>query len=175
MCTDGKGYSFSKVIVPGMRLGWITCSPFFAEKLEILTDSSTQHPHGMGQAFIAELFGEKGWGYSGFFKWIRSLCNDYQRRRDLLLSVFEREMDGSPFASVNVPSAGMFVWVEIHYEHHPYFTTVDEKIANPSVESMNMDLFQKAFEGGVVVMPAQTFAIATDEDLGFNSHEVSKR
>ena len=83
-------------------------------------------------------------------------------------------MDGSPCASVNVPSAGMFVWVEIHYEHHPYFTTVDEKIGNPSVESMNMDLFQKAFEGGVVVMPAQTFAIATDEDLGFNSHEVSK-
>lgn len=159
---DRINFSFSKVIVPGMRLGWITCSPLFASKLEFLTDSSTQHPHGMGQVFIAELLSGKGWGYHGFFKWISSLCDDYQRRRDLFLSVFHKELAGCPYASANKPSAGMFIWIKVHYEHYPGFVKTDAKTDAATAESLNMELFHKIFAAGVVVMPAQTFAIVNE-------------
>ncbi len=66
----------------------------FSRKLEILTDSSTQHPHGFGQVLIAELLGPQGWGFDGYFKWIDSLCIDYQLRRDIFLEVFNSEMMG---------------------------------------------------------------------------------
>lgn len=167
---DCKFYSFSKVIVPGMRLGWITCSPLFANKLEFLTDSSTQHPHGMGQAFIAELLSEKGWGYNGFFKWISSLCDDYQRRRDLFLSVFRKELAGCPYASANKPSAGMFIWIKVHYEHYPGFINNVDNADVATAESLNMELFHRVFAAGVVVMPAQTFAVVGEKTEDANRH-----
>lgn len=154
-----------------MRLGWITASSLFTEKLELLTDSSTQHPHGMGQVFVTEIFSERGWGIDGFFKWISSLSDDYQRRRDLFLSTFVRKMAGHPYASVNTPSAGMFVWIEVHYEKHPRFVLRDQNPAGekPTVEAMNIKLLQKIFDAGVVLMPAQTFAIADD---GINGNQA---
>lgn len=146
-------YSFSKIIVPGMRLGWITCNAMFSRKLEILTDSSTQHPHGFGQVFIAEILGPQGWGFDGYFKWIDGLCINYQQRRDLFLEVFTREMMGRPYASLRKPSAGMFMWIDIALHLHPRF--VDED----SIATLNEELFERIFESGVVVMPAKTFAV----------------
>lgn len=148
-----------------MRLGWITSSTLFTEKLEVLTDSSTQHPHGIGQVFITEIFSDRGWGFDGFFKWISSLCDDYQRRRDLFLLTFARKMAGHPYASVNKPSAGMFVWIEVHYKKHPRFVSRGQNLVGegPTIESMNAELLQKIFDAGVVLMPAQTFAITNDE------------
>jgi len=145
--------SFSKIIVPGMRLGWITCNAMFSRKLEILTDSSTQHPHGFGQVLIAELLGPQGWGFDGYFKWIDSLCTDYQLRRDLFLEVFNSEMMGRPYASLDKPSAGMFMWIDVAFHLHPRF--VDED----SNATLNDELFERIFESGVVVMPAKTFAV----------------
>ncbi|KLO10424.1 PLP-dependent transferase [Schizopora paradoxa] len=152
--------SFSKIIVPGMRLGWITCNAFFSRKLEILTDSSTQHPHGFGQALIAEMLGPQGWGFDGYFRWIDSLCADYQRRRDLFIDIFNREMKGKPYASVDKPSAGMFMWIEVVFHLHPRF--VDEE----SNAALNEELFERIFESGVVVMPAKTFAVGSGSKTG---------
>jgi len=136
----------------------------FANKLEILTDSSTQHPHGFGQAFVAELFSKHGWGIDGFFRWVSGLSDDYQRRRDLFLDVFRREMGTSAFATVESPSAGMFMWIKVNYEQHPRFegSTAPGALINNSA-SLNEELFQSIFDAGVVVMPAKTFAVLGEE------------
>lgn len=156
--------SFSKLIAPGLRLGWITSNAEFARKLEILTDSSTQHPHGFGQCFVAEMLSERGWGVNGYLKWINELSDDYKNRRDLFMSTFRDVIGDCNLASANVPPSGMFVWIKINLEKHPRYNTavtVPQPVRhNTNTSSLNEELFQKLFDAGFVLIPASYFAIA---------------
>lgn len=56
--TDGRVIrldTFSKTIAPGCRLGWITAQPSFIERLERITESTTQQPSGFVQGLVSEL------------------------------------------------------------------------------------------------------------------------
>lgn len=140
----------------------------------MLTDSSSQHPHGMGQAFIAELLGSGGWGVDGFLKWISSLCNEYQRRRDLFMHVFRQKVATSGFANAEVPQSGMFVWIKIHLEHHPRFSASQTPTApgGPTTNTAELmdELFKKMLDNGLVLMPASTFAIVDPTVRTSGSH-----
>ncbi|KAG2369103.1 pyridoxal phosphate-dependent transferase [Suillus spraguei] len=52
--------TFSKVLAPGMRFGWITSNKLFHLKLADYINSSTQPPHAFGQIFITEMLSEHG-------------------------------------------------------------------------------------------------------------------
>lgn len=146
-----------------MRLGWVTSNEFFSERLDMLTDSSSQHPHGLGQAFIAELLGCHGWGIDGFMKWVSSLCREYERRRNLFMQVFEREVAGSGLVSAEIPQSGMFVWIKIHLDRHPRYRVLEENkvLGGPLSNTAELmdELFRKLLNCGLVMMPASTFAI----------------
>lgn len=144
-----------------MRLGWVTTSELFAEKLDMLTDSSSQHPHGIGQAFVAELLGSQGWGADGFMKWVATLCREYERRRNLFMHVFEREV-ATGLASAEVPRSGMFVWIKINLDRHPRYSEDSKLLGGPVSNTAELmdELFRKLLDCGLVMMPASTFAIA---------------
>ena len=80
-------------MAPGLRLGWITSSPSFRDHLIKFIDLSTQNPAGFAQVLVVALLGPHGgWQLAGFDRWVRSLCADYQRRRDFFAELFEREV-----------------------------------------------------------------------------------
>ncbi|KAI0082536.1 PLP-dependent transferase [Panus rudis PR-1116 ss-1] len=78
--------TFSKTIAPGSRLGFFTCNPLFAERLERQGETTTQAPCGFGQALITQLL--KTWGHDGYIRWLHGLNVQYTIRRDFLIDSF---------------------------------------------------------------------------------------
>ncbi|KAI1033349.1 hypothetical protein LB503_008397 [Fusarium chuoi] len=66
--------SFSKVLVSGLRMGWIT--------------ASKEGPSGILQLIIWKLVDEI-WGHEGYLKWLIDLRISYTRRRNALLAACE--------------------------------------------------------------------------------------
>lgn len=130
--------SFSKILAPGMRLGTITCSPLFHRYLIELTDNSTQQPAGFGQLFITELLGEDGWTLCGFAQWVKSLSEEYERRRNFLLDLFESRIASTGYATVSKPQAGMFVWVKVNIEKHPRYIIRNKGKNQPKTNCMEL-------------------------------------
>ncbi|KAG8941538.1 hypothetical protein FRC03_004355, partial [Tulasnella sp. 419] len=62
--------SFSKTIAPGSRLGFFTCNPLFAERLERAGEVSTQAPCGFGQSMITKLIADH-WGFHNYIRWLQ--------------------------------------------------------------------------------------------------------
>ncbi|KAG0709595.1 pyridoxal phosphate-dependent transferase [Suillus ampliporus] len=80
---------FWQTIAPGSRLGWFTCSPFFAERLERQGETTTQAPCGFGQAIVAKILTH--WTYDGYIRWLRGLRTEYQQRRDFFIDCLAEE------------------------------------------------------------------------------------
>ncbi|KZV68120.1 PLP-dependent transferase [Peniophora sp. CONT] len=75
--------TFSKTVAPGVRLGWCTCAPLFAERLERIGETSTQSPCGLGQSLVMRLMQE--WTIDGYVRWLRGIRVQYGARRDFFI------------------------------------------------------------------------------------------
>ncbi|GAA6038133.1 hypothetical protein JCM8097_007563 [Rhodosporidiobolus ruineniae] len=103
--------TFSKTIAPGSRLGWTTCNPLFAERLERANESSTQGGSGFSQALIAKLLAEE-WGLEGYLRWLKGIRSEYRLRRDALVNALIHTADAGletrPRFSLSSSSAPQF-------------------------------------------------------------------
>lgn len=110
MDTDGRVIrmdSFSKVISPGARLGWITACQQIVERYQCHTDVSTQSPSGLSQLVLFKLLDDH-WGHADYVKWLIHLRNEYTKRRDVLVDACERHLPRE-VVSWEPARAGMFV------------------------------------------------------------------
>lgn len=99
--------SFSKVIAPGTRAGWITASEQIVERFIRHNECSNQNPSGLSQLILFKLLDES-WGHDGYLKWLINLRMEYTERRDVILAACEKYLP-SEIVSWNPPAAGMFV------------------------------------------------------------------
>lgn len=84
--TDGRVIrfdTFSKTSCPGSRLGWITSSPVFIERLTRISESGTQAPSGFATALTLKMLNH--WGWEGYVRWLRGIKANYRMRRDWML------------------------------------------------------------------------------------------
>lgn len=99
--------SFSKVLVPGSRHGWITASEQIVERYQRHAEVASQGPNGFSQIILYKLLDET-WGHQGYLKWLMNLRMEYTKKRDSLLAACEDHLP-SGLVSWTPPAAGMFV------------------------------------------------------------------
>ncbi|KAL6715752.1 Aromatic/aminoadipate aminotransferase 1 [Lecanora helva] len=144
--------SFSKVIAPGMRLGWITASEQIIERFVRHSETSTQTPSGASQAIMYKLLDES-WGHSGYLDWLMNLRLEYTKRRDNICYACERYLPRA-VASWNPPMAGMFHWIKVDWQKHP---TRDSK----SLLAIEDEIFHAAIEKGTLTSKGSWFRAET--------------
>ena len=108
--TDGRVMrmdSFSKVVAPGSRIGWVTASQQVVDRYTKHADVSTQGPSGMSQLVLFKLLDEQ-WGHEGYLDWLMHIRMEYTRRRNSMLAACERHLPRE-VVSWKPPMAGMFV------------------------------------------------------------------
>jgi 2-aminoadipate transaminase len=98
--------TFSKILSPGVRLGWAVAPPPVLAKLSIGKQASDLCSSSISQYFVGAYFDSGPWdGY------VRSLIEIYRRRRDVMLDAlaehFPREAEWTH------PQGGLFIWATL--------------------------------------------------------------
>jgi DNA-binding transcriptional MocR family regulator len=97
--------TFSKILCPGLRLGWVAASPSLREKYVILKQSTDLHTPTLTQMLAARWLQSADFGAN--LARIRAL---YRERRDVMVEALERELPGLHFTR---PLGGLFVWLQL--------------------------------------------------------------
>ena len=98
--------SFSKILAPGLRAGWVIVPETLIPKLSIVKEASDIDTRTFAQHMISAYF-DMGL-VAGH---IETLRREYGLRREVMLSSLHREFPGD--ARWKKPSCGVFVWVEL--------------------------------------------------------------
>lgn len=140
--------SFSKVIAPGTRVGWVTASEQIIERFVRANESSVQNPSGISQMVLFKLLDEH-WGHDGYLKWLINLRLEYTKRRDILLAACEKYMP-KDIVSWNPPAAGMFLWFKVDHTKYPSTNT-------KTLLELEDEVFLAAIDEGVLVSKGSWF------------------
>ncbi|KAJ2454053.1 hypothetical protein EV183_001776 [Coemansia sp. RSA 2336] len=111
--TDGRVIrldSFSKILAPNLRCGWITAPQYMLDRLQILNESTILQPSGLTQGVISRMLNDV-WGPKGWNDHLCTLRTDYAARRDLFVQLAREHLAG--MATFTVPTSGMFLWMKI--------------------------------------------------------------
>lgn len=104
---DGVVYStsFSKIVAPGLRVGYLVVSGALAGELEATAASTYLSPAFSTQAIIFEFL------HRGLLEPnVERVSSLLRERRDAMLRALEREL---PEASWSTPEGGYFLWLEL--------------------------------------------------------------
>lgn len=107
--TDGRVMrldSFSKVLAPGSRLGWVVGSQQIIENYQRLSEVASQGANGFSQVIFHRLL--ESWGHEGYLRWLMKVRVEYTHKRDSLLAACDRHLP-KELVSWTPPAAGMFV------------------------------------------------------------------
>ncbi|CAN7540492.1 PLP-dependent aminotransferase family protein [Polaromonas sp. LjRoot131] len=124
--------SFSKILAPGLRLGFLVAPKALYPKLLQAKQAADLHTPGFNQRMVVETM--KNNFLDRHVPTIRAL---YKSQRDAMLAAMQRDMPEG--VSWNTPAGGMFLWVRLP-------------------EGMNaIDLLPKAVERNVAFVPGWAF------------------
>jgi 2-aminoadipate transaminase len=138
--------TFSKILSPGIRLGWAVAPPPVMEKIVLGKQAADLCSSTLTQHFVREYFAEGRWR-----EYIADLVEIYRGRRDTMLEALRDHFPAQ--ASWTEPQGGLFIWA-----------TLPEYIDTG-------DLLAKALREDVAFVPGQ--AAYVDESRGRNSMRLN--
>lgn len=129
--------SFSKILAPGMRLGWVVAPHEIMESIIIAKQASDLHSNYLSQRIAYEYLTRQD--IDEHIRKIRTACKN---QCDRMIQVIAEEFPES--VTFTKPKGGMFIWIML-----------------PDGCS-SMDVFENALEKNVTVLPGSPFYIDGD-------------
>ena len=145
--------SFSKIIAPGLRIGWMAANPEIIRRAVIMKQASDLHTDNLGQYILYEYLSNYN-----LDEHLLKIRTKYKQQRDVMLDCLETFFPSS--VSYYKPSGGMFSWLIL-----PDTITARK-------------LLRQAVNAGILFVPGDTFyASAPDQQtlrLNFSNVDGQK-
>ena len=97
--------TFSKIVAPGLRLGWVAAPLPVIRRLVLIKQASDLHCASLSQMAMHEVIAEV------FPDCLAPIRATYRARRDAMLAALRREMP--PGVRWTEPQGGMFIWLTL--------------------------------------------------------------
>ena len=97
--------TFSKVLSPGLRVGWIVAGKPLIRRLVLIKQASDLNSATINQMVVHRM------AEAAFDAQVEAGCAHYRRRRDWMLSALERHMPVG--VSWTAPQGGLFLWLSL--------------------------------------------------------------
>jgi 2-aminoadipate transaminase len=98
--------TFSKILSPGLRLGWTAAPRPVLDKLNLAKGGTDLCSSTLSQQFVATYFAERDWR-----AYLRTLVDLYRRRRNVMLEALAEHLP--PEATWTEPNGGLFIWARL--------------------------------------------------------------
>jgi DNA-binding transcriptional MocR family regulator len=135
--------SFSKILSPGLRVGWMIAPPELLAKATMCKQFSDAHTSNLTQAIAAHYL-----GLNRLDAAVDVVRKTYAQRAEVMAASLRRELGDA--ISFNQPKGGMFFWARL--------TGAQGRISNAA------EFAKRAIEKGVAFVPGAPF-FAHDPDL----------
>ena len=96
--------SASKILAPGLRVGWLTAPGWLARAVTIAKQATDLHTAGINQLVVDELLNDTAW----IDRHIHDLVIHYAGRCRSLATALTTHLDGR--LTFDAPDGGMFIW-----------------------------------------------------------------
>jgi 2-aminoadipate transaminase len=98
--------TFSKILSPGLRLGWTVAPRPVREKMNMGKQGADLCSASLSQLFVTTYFEERRWQ-----DYLDELIGLYRRRRDVMLEALAEHFP--PEATYTRPQGGLFIWATL--------------------------------------------------------------
>jgi 2-aminoadipate transaminase len=98
--------TFSKILSPGIRLGWAVAPPPVMEKIVLGKQAADLCTSTLTQYFVREYFAEGRW-----LAYVESLAEVYRGRRDTMVAALAEHLPAA--ATWTEPEGGLFIWATL--------------------------------------------------------------
>ncbi|MFV9067403.1 PLP-dependent aminotransferase family protein [Serratia fonticola] len=101
--------TFSKILAPGLRLGWAILPPFLLHKVAIIKQAADLHASALSQSIV-----ECYLGLDRLPEQIEKIRAAYKHKGEILAGLVEKEL--GDVISFDMPKGGMFLWARFRQQ-----------------------------------------------------------
>lgn len=123
--------SFSKILAPGLRLGWLVAAQNFMDKFILFKQNADLHTDNLTQYIVSQYLSDVD-----IHEHIKKITDTYEHRANLMMQQIDKYFPKNVRHSK--PEGGMFIWVEV-----------------PGVNTEK--LYQTCLNNNVVFVPGSAF------------------
>src|SRR5665213_1754964 len=155
--------TMSKILSPGVRVGWLVAPRPLLAKLILGTQSTDLCSSTLAQHFVSEYFASGDWR-----PYVAELCDLYHRRRDVILDALAEHLPAA--ATWTRPQGGLFIWVTL-----PEFIGTTDLLARALAENVAFVPGEAAYADGRGRHSMRlNFSSSADEDIREGVRRIGK-